>query len=65
MLRLNDHSQNDYKSSPIAVTVKSIPDSKDDSDPTKVFLWSPRVGVLLEPARRGEQLLCKKDCLLC
>ena len=41
VLILNDHSQNDYKSSPIAATANSIQVIKDDSDTTNVLLWSP------------------------
>ena len=37
---------------------------KDDSDPTIVFLWSPWVGIFQEPAKRDNQLLCKRDFLL-
>ena len=37
----------------------------NESDPaTVLLLWSPWVGIFLEPARKGEQLLCEKDCLL-
>ena len=30
-----------------------------DSDPATVLLWSHCGGIFLEPAKRGEQLLCK------